>query len=367
MGKDRSRVLGALIAYLVLVIASTFVMDWFVMRGGGMVMGGAGKIGIDLRSVTVCADAGPCVSISFSGIPSRGMFPTIAFVTFWGTMLVSLLVAYQAGTRILSGFANESLGRIGTFGALAMACAAGAAGFLFGPELGAAEALGVSVERTWAPALLILAHVVGIVTMQWASSQETLDGDADERPIEPALPAARLVPRTQDIRPIASAPSPERRSGDGVPEVAAERPATGPVPTMPERLRKQLHYTTLSAEVTRAGIDARREDGSLLLVLWRDVVGVVARRLPPEHEGATFVDLVSTAGSTLRILPWTRLTGDLVPGTGGDDRARAVVALVVASCPAVKLDARTQAFVDGGQAAQLPDLDTLAAHDARLA
>ena len=348
-----------MIAYLVLVIASTFVMDWFVMRGGGMLMGGAATIGIDLRSVTVCADAGPCISISFSGIPNRGMFPTIAFATFWGTMLVSLVVAYQAGTRVISGFANESLSRTGTFGALAMACAAGAAGFLFAPELGSAqvEALGVSVERTWAPTLLILAHIVGIVTMRWSIAEETLDSGADYQPSVPALPEARVFPRTQDIK---------GRSGDGVPEVAVERPPTGPVPTMPEQLRKQLHYTTLSAEVTRAGVDARREDGSLLLVLWRDVVGVVARRLPPEYEGATFVDLVSTAGSTLRILPWTRLTGDLLSGTG-DDRARAVVTLVVASCPTVKLDARTQAFVDGGEAAQLPDLETLAAHDARLA
>jgi len=359
MGKDRSRVLGALVGYLVLVITSTFVMDWFVMRGGGMLMGGAGKIGIDLRSVTVCAEVGPCVSISFSGIPSRGMFPTIAFVTFWGTMLVSLLVAYQAGTRIVSGVANESLARIATFGGLAMVAAAGATGFLFAPELGSAEAelLGVSVERTWAPTLLILAHIVGIVAMQWSISQETLDDDGAYKPLASALPEARVV---------APAQAPRSSTGDGVPEVAAERPPTGPVPTMPERLRKQLRYTTLSAEITRAGIDARREDGSSLLVMWRDVVGVVARRLPPEHEGATFIDVVSTAGATLRILPWTRLTGELVSG-GGDARARALVALVATSCPTVKLDARTAAFVDNGEAAQLPDLDKLAAHDARLA
>jgi len=135
---------------------------------------------------------------------------------------------------------------------------------------------------------------------------------------------------------------------------------------MPEHLRKKVSYTALSAEITRAGIDARREDGALLLVMWRDVVGVVARRLPPEHDGVTFIDIVSIAGATLRILPWTRITGDLVHGTG-DERARSLVIFVEASCPTVKLDARTQAFSEKGEAAQLPDLAKLAAHDARLA
>ena len=114
-------------------------------------------------------------------------------------------------------------------------------------------------------------------------------------------------------------------------------------------------------------MDARREDGSTQLVLWRDVVGVVARRLPPAYEGAPFVDLVSTAGATVRVLPWTRLTGEPVEGTGAD-RARALVARVVAHCPAIKLDPVTREFVEGsGPPGQLPDVPTLDAHDARLA
>jgi len=363
MGRDRSRVLAALVAYLVLVVASTFVMDWFVMTNGGEIMGSvAGSIGIDLRGVTVCADAGPCVTVTFSGIPNRGMFPKFAFITFWGTMLVSLLVAYQAGTRIISGYANESLSRKGILVALGMAAIAGATGYLFGLSGSeAGEALGIHIYRTWAPALLILAHVVGVVTLHWAASQETVE-DVDYKPV---LPVARVVPQTQDIRPIGIAARPA--TGDGVPEAAAtERPATGPMPRMPELLRKKIKYVALSAEVTRAGIDARREDGSSLLVLWRDVVGIVVRRLPPEHQGATFADVVSTAGATLRLMPWTRTTGDRVTGVG-DDRVRSLIDAVVASCPAIKLDARTQAFRDKGEAAQLPDLAKLAQHDERLA
>src|SRR5262249_21478741 len=94
------------------------------------------------------------------------------------------------------------------------------------------------------------------------------------------------------------------------------RTKSGPLPPIPEHLRNRLRYVALTAEVTGGGIDARREDGLSRLVLWRDVVGVVARRMPPAYDGAAFVDIVSTVGSTLRIVPWTRLTGVLIDVEG---------------------------------------------------
>jgi hypothetical protein len=44
-----------------------------------------------------------------------------------------------------------------------------------------------------------------------------------------------------------------------------------------------------------------------------------------------------------------------------------VVEHVVARCPTARLDPATRQFLDSGEPAQLPDLDTLRAHDARLA
>src|SRR5262249_9667948 len=82
---------------------------------------------------------------------------------------------------------------------------------------------------------------------------------------------------------------------------------------------------------------ARREDGLSRLVLWRDVVGVVARRMPPAYDGAAFVDIVSTAGSTLRIVPWTRLSGQLID-IDDRNRTRAVVEHVVAPGPSGRRD-----------------------------
>jgi len=144
-----------------------------------------------------------------------------------------------------------------------------------------------------------------------------------------------------------------------------ERAKSGLIP-IPEHLRKRLSYVAITAELTGGGIDARREDGTSRLVLWRDVVGVVVRRMPPVFDDALFVDIVSTARSTLRIVPWTRLTGDPIEGEG-DVRPVRIVEYILAKCPNAKLDPATRQFLDTGEPAQLPDLETLRAHDARLA
>jgi hypothetical protein len=164
--------------------------------------------------------------------------------------------------------------------------------------------------------------------------------------------------------------------GSGVPAARTKTPGSvaqiGPLPepevVPPSALANKLRYATLTATISHVGIDARREDGFTRTVMWPDVVGIVARRLPPEepYEGATFIDIVSTAGATLRILSWTRLAGDRIEGEG-TERARAFVQLAAARYPGAKLDAATRTFLGShGQAAQLPDEPTLAAHDKRL-
>jgi hypothetical protein len=161
-----------------------------------------------------------------------------------------------------------------------------------------------------------------------------------------------------------SNPAIVRPPTDPVPMVG--RTKSGPLPPVPAHLRNRLEYVAITAELTAGGIDARREDGSSRLVLWRDVVGVVARRMPPAYDNATFIDIVSTTGSTLRIVPWTRLTGEPIAAEL-DQRPRGVVERVVAMCPGAKVDPATRLFLNTGEAVQLPDLQTLHAHDERLA
>lgn len=352
MDRDRQRILGLLVAFVVLLVASVFVMDWFVADMA------VAKISIDLRSITMCAAANPCASVSLGDIKGGNFYTMLAPMTFWGSIVVAIIVIYQAGTRILSGYANASLTRIGMLGGVSMIGATVFAGYIFAPE-GSNRDL-MMIERTTAPLLLVVGHIAGALALYFSAHQLVDDDVGEYKPLTPA-------------RALESTPSPAVTAL--VPAAAAAEistPTTSrPLPVFPEHLRKQLRFVVLGAEVTRGGVDARREDGSTVLVMWRDVVGVVARRLPAEHDGATFVDLVSVAGRTLRILPWTRLTGDpIAVADPGDDaaRARAFVALVGERAPDAKLDPATSAFVTGDQpAAQLPDVATLARHDDKLA
>ena len=68
----------------------------------------------------------------------------------------------------------------------------------------------------------------------------------------------------------------------------------------------------------------------------------------------------------MRLLPWTRISGETFTGDG-DAWSRALLAALIVHCPEASLDPATKRFVSGEPAAQLPDLGKLAAHDAKLA
>ena len=360
MDRDRARVLLLFLAYLALIVATLFVQDWFVATTP------AGTMAIDLRQAAVCPTDGGCMTVSLSKLQA-GFYGTLGFTTFFGAIVFTLLVGYQAVTRIISGFANVSLSKMGYLGAIGLFGSAFTAAYLFNPQVTGIEAqlMGIEVQRTLAPVLFFVAMGVAIAVLYYAASQTT-DDLGDYRPLAPALATATA------LRARAKTPTPPPT---GIPQkhpsappasALAEKPTTGPISVIPVHLKKKLKYVAITAELTRAGIDARREDGSTKLVMWRDVVGLVARRMPAEHDGITFLDIVSTAGSTLRLIPWTRLTGETVEGEG-DAWSRALLGKLAAHCPAAAIDPATQRFQRGELAAQLPDTDRLAAHDAKLA
>lgn len=359
------RVLLCAIAAIALITAGALAMDWY------RVVVPNGKIAIDLRNLSVCHQHA-CVSASISPMP--GMFPTLASLTLWASLALAALVVLQAGTRVLTGAANESFSRLGYMLALIAISLAVVTAYVFGPEdqSGMTDAVArasMVLPRTWAPATLIAGLIAGFATFHLAIADEEQAAAYQPVVVDPAQltrPASQPIPvATARLRRLTEpAPALAVGSSDGLPAVT--RTKSGPLPPIPPHLRNRLAYTALTAEVTAGGIDARREDGSSRLVLWRDVVGVVARRLPSDYDGATFIDIVSTAGSTLRIVPWTRMTGELGLADG-DARPRRVVEQVLAHCPDAQVDPATRAFLDSGEAAQLPDLATLSAHDARLA
>jgi hypothetical protein len=211
-------------------------------------------------------------------------------------------------------------------GMTALLCALAIA-YVMPPELKNAV-----VHRTWAPVLMMIGVIAGIAVGYYASGGGRDDFAGEYKPVVIA----------KDAR---------------VPHVVEKRVTPPGVKPL-----FKLAYSAMTAQLTRAGIEARLEDGAEHLVMWRDVIGVVVRRTPAEYDALTFIDLVSTAGATLRLVPWTRFTGEPV-----DAAPRALAVQLVAWCTRATLDPATQRFVDGGEAAQLPDLAMLAAHDAKLA
>lgn len=356
MDRDRARVVLLFAVYLALIVGTLFLQDWFVAAMP------AGTMGIDLRHATLCSSDGACMTFSLSRLQA-GFYGTVGFITFYGAIVFTLLVAYQAITRVTSGFANGSLSKLGYFGAIGLFGTAFTASFLFNPQVTGvqAEVMGIEVERTLAPLLFFAAMVLAISILYYAALQ-TSDDVGEYKPLAPvALPAATALPAAPTATAI-----PQKHTSSPPASALGPKPTSGPISLLPEHLRKKLKYVAVTAEISRAGIDARREDGSTKLVLWRDVVGLVARRMPAEHDGVTFLDIISTAGSTLRILPWTRLTGESVEGDG-EAWTRALLGKLVAHCSSAALDPATQRFQRGEPAAQLPDTAKLAAHDEKLA
>lgn len=341
MDRDRSRVLALFIAYLVLVAVALFVMSWFVASMP------IGTMSIDLRSVHICPDSGHCDTFALSEMRDIGFYAPLGGLTFFGTLLFTLLVGYQAIKRIVSSSASESLSKLGYAAGLVLFATAFAAAFLFGPR---ASELEREITRTAAPFLLLIALLLGIIVLYYTVTQRDPESAGEYKPLETSesRPPALMLQRTKSMPPASALQSETTTS------------------VLPEHLRKKLQFVTLSAELTRAGMDARHEDGSSKLVMWRDVVGFVARRMPPVHDSLTFLDIVSVAGSTLRVLPWTRITGETIEGEG-DAWTRALLAAMIARCPEASLDPATKKFQAGEPAAQLKDTTKLAAHDDKLA
>ncbi len=339
-----------------MVVLATLVMDWFVTTIDSEIA----TITLDLREARVCTTLGPCAVVPMTMIKGSA-YPTAAAITFWAGLMFALVVLYHAGSYALSGFANDTLRKAAHGLGSLVVLAAVAAGYVVGPSV---DDRVIGVERGWGPSTMLLAIVIGHLALYF-----TRDASADEVPYKPIdpLPVATARPKPPTVPPVVRDKPPTvppmRAKPATVPPLALSRTSTT---KMPEALRGKIEFSVTAGEITVAGIDARREDGNIVLVMWRDVVGIVARRLPPELDGVPFIDIVSTAGMTLRLLPWSKLTGEVIEGEG-DDRARAIAKLVVARCKDAKVDRATQGFIDGPNSPAQLSLELLAKHDKALA
>jgi len=186
--------------------------------------------------------------------------------------------------------------------------------------------------RTWAPLVFSIGVIMGIVVGFRASGGGRDDFAGEYKPVVIARKPGEKLATSPGMKPLA-------------------------------HLRGKLSFAAMTAQLTKAGVEARLEDGEERLVMWRDVIGIVARRMPDAYDAVPFLDLVSTAGATIRLLPWTRFTGEPIDG-----EPRACAKALLAWCTHATMDPATKQFVEGtGEPAQLPELTTLGAHDEKLA
>ncbi len=319
------------------MLAGLWWVDWFTFTAS---LDKAHVASIDLRGIHICAVNGPCIDMSMQML--RGSYATMATIAFWTSIAFGIAVAFQLAMQVVAGQVLPQLSRIGYLVAFAAIAATLTAAYVLGPEPEHAQGANgtITVARHAGPLVLLAGLALGAAALIWLDRA----AEADAAP-----PATAHVGETRFVPRVSSLPV--------VPEVA---PRVGPP--------FSLDHTAATLDLSPAGLDARLDGGSLCMVAWTDVVGVVARRLPAAapYEGAIFVDLISKPGATVRVVPWTKLVG-LPPGDTGVDRARAVIAAVIRCHPAAKLDAATRACIDDGQLPrQLADAAELAEHNRRL-
>ncbi len=382
MSREGLRVLVPALISLVAIAAATLVCDWFTVDINGTELA---RITLDLREAHACTSSGDCASVPMSMIEGS-FYPTLATLSFWAGLAFALFVLYQAGTRVLGGMPNESLIKaahgLGTIAILTSV----AAGYLFGPNLDPTQAIGIGFDfdRGWGPVSMLIGIVAGHAALYY-----TRDRTLDDRPIIPTkqlrpVPRPLTSPGTPTPAPgsiSTRVPLPIQTPPSGSPTVRQKDPSKPPAvgrtqtPTTPppmralaDQFRGKIQFALVTGDITIAGIDARREDGGGVLVMWRDVVGFVVRRLPPELDGHPFVDIVSTAGMTLRLLPWSKVIGEHLSGDA-EGRVRSFLKIVKPRCPEAKLDRATQSFLDDTSKlpAQLKNREMLEKHDQALA
>src|SRR5690606_25601709 len=117
--------------------------------------------------------AGACHELGLAGM---GMYRALAAAAFWSGLLLALLVLAQSGMTLFTGAASAIASRIGfVIGSVTFLCAFGA-GYLFAPEPPSQlDVMGITVARTFAPAMLLAGSLLGVLAVRYAQLEQVGD------------------------------------------------------------------------------------------------------------------------------------------------------------------------------------------------
>lgn len=323
------------------IALGVLVLDWVVID---LDLGLSARVGP--RSIEVCTSAG-CTAGRHAGKPFAAL-PTAVFVLGLATALGLIGVA-------VARFTSTELGPIAaavSWSAVATAVAAVLAIIYLAPD--SLGDLGAGFPLT------LVGAGVGI-TARGTSIAGAFDGGRSKAPIRSTAtvaapptspPPARPAATPYDLGAAAPATPPP-----GKPLSKTARP--NPVgPAAVDATRDALRFVVQDGAITADGLTVRVARGGERTVTWRDLVEVVARRMPPDppYEKTTFVDLVVGDGPPLRLVPTSRLDYAALPGgqaPNTKENWRNLVALARQHNPAIAIEADSADFFAGGRDAPM--------------
>jgi hypothetical protein len=332
---ERKRLSAYAVALAGLVLALVF--HWWTIE----VMGASVEIG--LREAKICfgdlCTTGP--------LPADGQFDAVAKITYVVILADLIAIAVLALLTVIhapladrlakpAGALSAGLGLLIVLCFLTVDAPIGQA--LTGIRVGLLGALSAVVAGSSA-ALIDLEHPDGppIETSLLAAAREA--APAPRVPVAPAPKAAGDFQRQIDAA---------TRSGPGR-GVASRTAGAAPVDVGRTALRFVVDRGSIGAD----GLTVRTVDGEDRSVGWAELAVVVVRRLPPDppFSKLLLIDLATTTGPPIRLLPSSRLDWRQLPGgaaTTARDNVRALIGLVKSRNPAVTVEAASEGFVDSG-------------------
>jgi hypothetical protein len=149
---------AASIGAVALLVAAMIGAPWFVVKLDDPIVPFIAGFRVDLHALSVCGPDGTCESMSLARL--HGAYPVLAVIAFWIGAATIVLVAVQA----VAG--RRAIAYLGSAVAVASCVAVVLAAYAFAPSPSDFADGAVRVERTLAPAAMLVGNLVALVALR---------------------------------------------------------------------------------------------------------------------------------------------------------------------------------------------------------
>ncbi len=149
---------AASIGAVALLVAAMIGAPWFVVKLDDPIVPFIAGFRVDLHALAVCGPDGACESMSLARL--HGAYPALAVIAFWTGAATIVLVAVQAVAS------RRAIAYLGYAVVVASGLAVVLAAYMFAPSPNDFADGAVRVDRTLAPAAMLVGHVVAAVALR---------------------------------------------------------------------------------------------------------------------------------------------------------------------------------------------------------